>query len=83
MYLLSADQLQFSAVWLHLSCTHLTQQERDLSSPLSWRVMPRTRFLNIIALTAYALLEINPSFCLILIKIPYLVHISNKCNQAF
>lgn len=83
MYLPSADQLQFSTAWLHLSCSHLTQQERDLSPPSSWRIMPRTCFPNIIALTICALLEINPSFRLILIKVPYLVHISNKLNQDF
>lgn len=83
MYLPSADQLQFSTVWLHLSRTHFTQQERDLSPPSSWQIMPRTRFLNNIALTVCALLAINPSFCLILIKVLYLVHISNKCNQDF
>lgn len=83
MYLPSADQLQFSTVWRHLSCTHLTQQERDLPLPSSWRIMPQARFLNIFALTVHALLEINPSFCLILIKVPNLVHVSNKLNQDF
>lgn len=83
IHLLTADQLQFSVVQLLSSLTLLAQQERDSCSPSSLRIMAPTRFLNFIASTVCALLESSSSFCLMLIKVPYLVRISNKLNQDF